>query len=442
VTEQRFDLVVRNGTIVTPGRREQADVGITGGRIAQLGGTMTGAGEIDASGLLVIPGGIDAHVHLLCAQFTAQMAAAEPGEPVWADDFWTGSLAAIAGGITTIGNMTFALPGESMTQAVARDMAGARAEAAVDWFLHPVLTGLGDAELAEVAALAADGHTSIKVFLSNPGFAAGTPGLAEVVAAAGRAGSITLAHCEDAHLLERTGRALIEAGRGTVRHFPGARTVKAEVAAVESAVGLAAGTGSAVYIVHLSSAAALARCRQARAAGLPIFVETRPLYLHLTRSRFTEPDAAKYVGAPPLREQADRDALWRGLAAGDIDTLCSDHAPWTLCLGLVGHLLSWRSWRVKRERGGFTLRTRHATLGVTACRRRYAPPGLHEGIRSGLHEGRINDDPPPRDFRGVNCLNRSPHRPRAHRCGASRGHRDSGYRGQSDGGQPRQPISA
>ncbi len=143
VTEQRFDLVVRNGTIVTPGHREQADVGITGGRIAQLGGTMTGAGEIDAGGLLVLPGGVDAHVHLMCAQFTAQVAAAEPGEPVWADDFWAGSLAAIAGGITTIGNMTFALPGQSMTQAVARDMAGARAEAAVDWFLHPVLTGPG-----------------------------------------------------------------------------------------------------------------------------------------------------------------------------------------------------------------------------------------------------------------------------------------------------------
>jgi dihydropyrimidinase len=330
VTGQLFDLVVRNGTVVTPGHREQADVGIAGGRIAQLGGAMTGAGEIDAGGLLVIPGGIDAHVHLMCAQLTAQVAAAEPGEPVWVDDFWTGSLAAIAGGITTVGNMTFALPGESMTQAVARDMAGAAAEAAVDWFLHPVLTGLGDAELTEVAALAAGGHTSIKVFLSNPGFAAGTPGLAEVVAAAGRAGSITLLHCEDAHMLEQAGRELIETGRGAIGYFPDARTVDAEVTAVESAIRLATGTGSAVYIVHLSSAAALDRCRQARAAGLPIYVETRPLYLHLTRSRFTEPDAAKYVGAPPLREQADRDALWRGLAAGDVDTLGSDHAPWTL----------------------------------------------------------------------------------------------------------------
>ena len=165
---------------MTPGHREQADVGIAGGRIAQIGGTMTGAEEIDADGLLVIPGGIDAHVHLMCAAAGRPGGRRAAGEPVWVDDFWTGSRAAIAGGITTVGNMTFALPGESMTQAVARDMAGARAEAAVDWFLHPVLTGLGDGRAAEVAALAADGHTSVKVFLSDPGFAAGTPGLAEV----------------------------------------------------------------------------------------------------------------------------------------------------------------------------------------------------------------------------------------------------------------------
>jgi dihydropyrimidinase len=330
VTQPTYDLVVRNGTIVTPGHHEQADVGIAGGRIAQLGGTMTGRDEIDAGGLLVLPGGIDAHVHLVCADVAAALAAEYPGEPAWADDFWTGSLAAIGGGITTVGNMTFALPGESMTTAVAREMAGAQAEAAVDWFLHPVLTGLGEAERAEVAALAADGHTSVKVFLSNPAFAAGTAGLAEVIAAAGQAGSITLVHCEDAGMLERTGRELIDSGRGAIQFFPDARTVDAEVAAVDAAIGLAAETGSAVYIVHLSSAAALDRCRQARASGLPVYVETRPLYLHLTRSRFTEPDAAKYVGAPPLREQADRDGLWRGLAAGDVDTLCSDHAPWTL----------------------------------------------------------------------------------------------------------------
>ena len=106
------------------------------------------------------------------------------------------------------------------------------------------------------------------------------------------------------------------------------------MAAVDQAIALVRQTGAPAYVVHLSSAAALDRCRRARAAGLPVYVETRPLYLHLTSERFGEPDAAKYVGAPPLRDQADRDALWRGLAAGEIDTVCSDHAPWTLAAKL------------------------------------------------------------------------------------------------------------
>ena len=119
-----------------------------------------------------------------------------------------------------------------------------------------------------------------------------------------------------------------------MRNFPDARPVSAEVEAVDQAIGLARQTGAPIYIVHLSSAAALDRCEQARAAGLPVYVETRPLYLHLTRERFGEADAGKYVGAPPLRDQSDRDALWRGLAAGEVDTVCSDHAPWTLAAKL------------------------------------------------------------------------------------------------------------
>jgi dihydropyrimidinase len=325
------DLVVRGGTIVTPGHREIADIGVRDGRIAQLGGDMTAAQEIDATGLLVLPGGIDAHVHLV-SRALAKILAQElgPQEPQWVDDFWTGSLAAFAGGITTIGNMTFPLPGETMTAALAREADGARPEAAADWFLHPVLDGLGDDRAAEIAQLAAAGHSSLKVFLVDPRFAAGTPGLAEAIAAAGQAGALTLVHCEDAGILERTGRELIESGRGAVAYFPDARPVSAEVAAVNQAIDLARDTGAPVYVVHLSSAAALDRCRQARAEGLPVFVETRPLYLHLTRERFAEPDAGKYVGAPPLRDQSDRDALWRGLATGEVDTVCSDHAAWAL----------------------------------------------------------------------------------------------------------------
>jgi dihydroorotase-like cyclic amidohydrolase len=193
-----------------------------------------------------------------------------------------------------------------------------------------VPASVDDGTGAEIAALAADGHPSFKVFLSDPQYAAGVPDLPGAFAAAGRAGALTLVHCEDAAILERAGQDLIGSGHGAMRHFPDARPVSAEVAAVGQAISLARETGAPVYIVHLSSAAALDRCRQARAAGLPVYVETRPLYLHLTRERFEEPDAAKYAGAPPLGDQCDRDALWRGLAAGDIDTVCSDHAPSTL----------------------------------------------------------------------------------------------------------------
>jgi len=323
-----FELVVRGGTVVVPGRHEIADVGVRDGRIAQIGGAMTGQQELSAGGLLVIPGGVDAHTHLNCAALVEAVGGA--WGPMWVDDFWTGSLAAFAGGITTIGNMTSSLPGESMTAANAREMAGASAEAAADWFLHPVQASIDEGTAAEIAALAADGHPSFKVYLTDPEHAARMPALHGAVAAAGRAGVLTLVHCEDAAILQRAGQELIGSGHGAVRHFPDARPVSAEVAAVDQAIDLTRQSGAPVYIVHLSSAQALDRCRQARAEGLPVYVETRPLYLHLTRERFEEPDAAKYTGAPPLRDQSDRDALWRGLAAGDIDTVCSDHAPWTL----------------------------------------------------------------------------------------------------------------
>ncbi len=324
-----LDLVIRGATL----GGEAADIGVRDGRVAQVGGGMTGREEIAADGLLALPGGVDAHVHLMYRALAGQLRQAGelgPSEPIWVDDFWTGSLAAIGGGITTFGNMTFSLPGETARDAVAREMAGAAPEAAVDWFLHPVLTDLAAAAGGEIAALAAGGHPSVKIFLTQPEIAADRQGLLAAARAAGEAGSLTLLHCEAAGLLEQCGEQLIAHGRGAVQNFPEARPVAAEVEAVDQAVALATASGAPVYIVHLSSAAALDRARRARASGVPVHVETRPLYLHLTRERFAQPDAGKYVGAPPLREQTDRDALWAGLAAGDVDTVCSDHAPWLL----------------------------------------------------------------------------------------------------------------
>ena len=325
-----FDLVLRGATVVTPGSQEPADIGIAGGKIAQVGGAMAGTREIAAGGLLALPGGIDAHTHLIHQGLRERWTS-----PVWVDDFWSGSRAAITGGITTIGNMTSPAPVgdgtlETPAAAVARETGGAAREAAVDWFLHPVLVQPGALPDGEIAGLAGQGHSSIKMFLADPGLAADEATLLAVARAAKAAGAVTLLHCEDGTMLKEAGEKLAAEGRDAVANFPDARPVAAEAASVDQAIGIARRTGAPVYIVHLSSAAALDRCRRAKAAGLPVYVETRPLYLHLTRERFAEPDGAKYAGAPPLREESDRAALWAGLAAGDIDTVCSDHAPWTL----------------------------------------------------------------------------------------------------------------
>ena len=150
-----LNLVLRGATVVTPGHAEAADIGIAGGRIAQLGGTMSGTRELAADGLLAIPGGVDAHTHLMHQGLGDRL---EP--PIWVDDFWSGSRAAISGGVTTIGIMTFPAPDhggavETPGAAITREMAGATPEAAVDRFLHPVLVDPAALAEGEVATLAA-----------------------------------------------------------------------------------------------------------------------------------------------------------------------------------------------------------------------------------------------------------------------------------------------
>jgi hypothetical protein len=247
------------------------------------------------------PGGVDAHTHLV-----HQGLAERVGFPVWVDDFWSGSRAAIAGGITTVGNMTYPVPDEGGTEetpgaAITREMAGAAGEAAVDWFLHPVVLHPAALSEGEVGALAGARHASIKMFLADPDLAADEPALLAAAAAAQAAGSVTLLHCEDGMMLAQASEQLIAAGRGAVANFPDARPVAAEVAAVDQAIGIARRTGARVYIMHLSSAAALDRCRRGRAAGTRIGCGCRTGAEHCPGSR------ACALAAAVVEGQRDRD---------------------------------------------------------------------------------------------------------------------------------------
>lgn len=310
--------------MVTAGGEGVADVGLAGGRVVQLGGDMEGEREIDVAGLHVLPGGIDVHVHLTTPSD-------DPDRERWVDDFDSGSQAAIGGGVTTIGNMTFQRRGESLRAALERDLERVRRQARVDCLLHPVLTDPTPAAIEEVAALAAEGHRSLKLFMTQDDFDARLEAYTNAIATAGRAGSITMVHCEDHNALRCACEALFAAGAGRDLHrFGDSRPVAAERLATERAIDLARITGAPIYVVHLSSEAALRACREARAAGLPVYVETRPLYLHLTGERFQEPEPGRYTGAPALRSEHDRRRLWDGLAAGDVQTCGTDHAPWRL----------------------------------------------------------------------------------------------------------------
>lgn len=318
--EAAFDTVVRGGTVVTAGGEREADVGITDGVVAAIEPGLTGRETIAASGLYILPGGVDPHVHFSPVD--------PPPAPGWVDDFWSGSRAAAAGGITTVGHMTYPWPGQTLLQAIDRDKAAAERDGVIDFAFHPVLTDPATQPIEEIPLLAELGHTTLKYFMSFGGFLTQPGPYVRAMRAAREAGMPTLIHCEDAALLDDAVTHLITTGRTAPRFYPFSRPVTVEAAATARAVAFAEQTGAPTYIVHLSSEAALNEVRQGRERGLDLSIETRPMYLFLTDERFAEPDAGKYFGQPPLRSAANQAALWQAVQDGEINTLATDHAPW------------------------------------------------------------------------------------------------------------------
>ena len=326
--DSQLDLVLRGGTVVTADGQRQADVGIRDGRVARIedrgggNGPLAGAREIDATGRLLLPGGVDPHVHV-------HNDAVDPGEPTWVDDYQSGSEAALAGGITSIGNMSAVLPWETIADRVRIEETLVARQAIADVFFHTIIVAPSAAIIDEVGRAVGGGQSSMKIFMCLPTFESSVPQFTRVMKTAGDAGGITLVHCEDLATIECCTTVLTDGAHTDLGHFAESRPVEAETVATERAIAMCRATRAPTYIVHLSSARALAACAAARAEGLPLFVETRPLYLHMTADRYRGPEGALYVAQPPLRERADQEALWRGLIDGTIDTIASDHAPWT-----------------------------------------------------------------------------------------------------------------
>lgn len=270
--------------------------------------------EIDARGKLLLPGCVDLHTHLAST-------------PTWLplDGFEHGTRAAVAGGVTTVVSMVYQEDG-SLRRGIERGLRDAERSLA-DFAFHAVVTDPSDAARSEIPGLVRDGHAGLKVFMVTPRFVERTADYLAVYRAAAAAGAVVAVHAEDHALIARRTAELHAAGRTGVEHFPESRPPEAEAIAVRAAIGHARETGAAIYLVHLSSRAALAALREARASRDLVFGETRPLYLHLTREQFRRPDAALWVGQPPLREADDVAALWAALADGTLDTVGTDHIP-------------------------------------------------------------------------------------------------------------------
>jgi dihydropyrimidinase len=314
-------LVIRGGTVITAADTFLADVAVRDGRIVALGVDLPAADrEIDASGLQVLPGGIDVHTHLDVTL----------GGQLSADDFESGTAAAACGGITTICDYAWQQPGQSLSETIETWKAKAHGKAHVDYGFHVMLSEATPERLAEVPAIVAAGYPSLKVFMINE-FGIGDAGLLRIFKAASAAGAIVNVHAENGDMLDYCARSLLAAGKRDPRYFAESRPALAEAEATRRAATYAEFTGAEIYIVHLSCAEALAAARAARARHVRVWVETRPIYLALTDERYAVGglEAAKFVGAPPLRSAADQAALWEGLRTGEIQTIGSDNTSWT-----------------------------------------------------------------------------------------------------------------
>ena len=304
--------VLRSRRVVTPAGVRPATVHIEGERIARVGGhTETRGGDLtDFGDLVVMPGVVDTHVHVN-----------EPGRTDW-EGFETATRAAAAGGVTTLLDMPLnSIPATTTVAALESKRAAARGKTHVNVeYIGGVIPGNAD----QLEPLVRAGVRAFKCFLSPSGVDefphVGEDDLRAAFPVLARLGVPLMVHAEDPALL-RDGAASSD-----YRDYLASRPPAAERSAIAMLVRQLEGCRTPVHVVHLSSASSLEIVRAARSRGLPITVETCPHYLTFAAEEIPD-GATEHKCAPPIRERAERDALWRALIDGDIDLVASDHSP-------------------------------------------------------------------------------------------------------------------
>lgn len=319
------DLVIRGGSIVTPGGTRRADVAVTAGRVSAVGDDLADRAAVtdDATGMVVLPGVVDVHTHLRLPV---------PEEP---DRFLRDTVAAARGGTTTV--LSFNNPGTGISDAGAASLlAGMRefrertaGQAAVDIGLNAVVTGGQARALEELPALIEAGVPTFKAFMVYD-FRLPDDRLEAAMRVAARHGGMLQVHCEEPAIIDPLVAAAVGRGETGCRHHMLTRPSRAEGAATRKAIAMARRVEAPLYIVHLSCEEALEAVAEAKGRGEPVYAETCPHYLALTDALYDADDEAeviKRVISPPLRSRTDVEALWAGLREGQLDVVASDHVP-------------------------------------------------------------------------------------------------------------------
>ena len=314
----QYDLLVRNGILVTATDEQRADLAVADGRIVALGLDLPGTGkeEINAEGLHVFPGVIDSHVHFN-----------EPGRTHW-EGFATGTAALAAGGATAFFDMPLnSSPPTIDAKSFDLKLQAAQASSLVDFGLWG---GLVPGNLEQLDELAERGVVGFKAFMSSSGIedfsAVDDLTLYEGMERAAMLGRIVAVHAENTSLTGERARRAIAGGRTGVRDYLASRPVVAELEAIARAILFAGETGCPLHIVHVSSGRGVSLVVEGRARGVNVSCETCTHYLVLTEDDVERLGAVAKC-APPLRSQEEQDALWQHIFAGNLSMVTSDHSP-------------------------------------------------------------------------------------------------------------------
>lgn len=316
-----FDLIIRNGRIVTPSSVYEADIAVKDQKIAAIGRDLGEAAEVvDASGKYVLPGAIDAHTHL----------AMPFGGTVSSDDYEAGTRAAACGGTTTVFDYAMQRGAHGIVETVEQRRKMAAPQACVDYAFHCCITDLqGGKLLDEWPAAIEYGVSSVKCFTvyKKEGMMVTDGEIVQILQKGKETGMLTNVHCENPDVIDlNIERFLAQGKTGAWYHYL-SRPEFVEAEADKRVIHWAKSLGAPVYLVHLADREGMEAVTDAKDHGYPVYAETCPQYLHFTCDVYKRADGRNFICSPPMKGQESQDALWAGIARGDIDTIATDHCP-------------------------------------------------------------------------------------------------------------------